>query len=71
MSPKEYQGLTRDFITKLTERVKERDGIVKFKQQSKDTWFISIDSGFIGDKAQMFEYFNNGEQASWRYRGLV
>lgn len=67
MNKKEFKQLSIEFVKTLSEKCKEKGIEVRCKQASNDTWLISLDSGFVGEPAEIFEMYNNGEVCKWRF----
>lgn len=69
MSPKEFKALTVDFIREIDKRVAERGGSIEYVQGSDKTHFIKVDDGNIGTPEEVYELYNDGEQAMWQFKG--
>ena len=70
MNRQEYKALTTDLLQGLEKKMLEIDGDIRFEQVSDCTWFIFLSDGTVNGQTEVFEYYNDSENAKWKFRGF-
>lgn len=70
MKPSEFKALTLRFIEELGNVCADKGYSMVDQQISQDTTLFMINAGYHGSQTEVFELFNNGNRAEWRFAGI-
>lgn len=70
MNPKEFKQLNIAFLESLSNICADKGYSCIDQQISQDTTLFFINAGYHKSETEVYELFNNGERAEWRFAGI-